>query len=363
MDRTKRIKRLLLLIEQKTERVSGRLTVRKRNALKNSPLGTLPTEVLQVVAEFLPIASAASLTLSCRRIYFLLGTQYLENLTYDTYERLAFLRLLEHDLLGYIICDDCRILQKIKDARHYTLQTYGTRYLSPEGMLNGCLSEDMHARVPSYIFENFSTTVFKMTMKHYRHFGLDAQCQKLLKILLEGSSTEWRDSEHISARTEQAECRIKDGSLFIRHNVCFRITSMNRPNDIIRFPVCPHLELNSENKTGLRVISLPDRSLEKRWSLSLPGNRNTMTQEKPWDLCSELSQCRHCRTEYQVEFTHNDGRAMKCTITIWKNLGQGPDTKTWRAHLPRQRSGPEVKFQSGEVASVFKKRGPKTVVK
>lgn len=43
--------------------------------------------------------------------------------------------------------------------------------------------------VTSYLHRNFSTTVFKMVMKHYHRFGYDAQSRKLLKLLSEDSAS------------------------------------------------------------------------------------------------------------------------------------------------------------------------------
>lgn len=73
------------------------------------------------------------------------------------------------------------------------------------------------------------------------------------------------------------------------------------------------------------------------------------------DICSELLQCRYCRTEYKISFKHNCC-AIEFIITIWKDLGKGPQAKEWKAHFPLQDqrlSPPLIRFRRGEIASLF----------
>ena len=88
------------------------------------------------------------------------------------------------------------------------------------------------------------------------------------------------------------------------------------------------------------------------------GN-STNIKKTSWDLCSGLQQCRYCRTEYEAVFKHGGDCRIKFTITIWKDLGQGPETEEWKSHLrsPSQLSCPTVQFNGGEIASVFQARG------
>jgi hypothetical protein len=99
----------------------------------------------------------------------------------------VFLKLVERDLQNQIVCNSCRKLHRIKDARKYTEKSHWIfPAVEPE-----CLLNDREAMVTSYIHENFSTTVFKMAMKYYQHFGYDAQTHKLLNLL---SEKLWTDS-------------------------------------------------------------------------------------------------------------------------------------------------------------------------
>jgi hypothetical protein len=149
-------------------------------------LAKLPAELLQQIANNLPVASAASFSLSCQHIHLLIGTQYLENLATSSDETLVFLKLIEHDLQNQIVCNSCRKLHRIQDARKYTMNRYQVRRLvEPD-----CVFNDGYAMVALYIHENFSTTVFKMAMKHYHVFGYDARSRQLLNLLSAKLSTQ-----------------------------------------------------------------------------------------------------------------------------------------------------------------------------
>lgn len=169
-------KRLFILFQQRTKRFSRHPAVQRPNALENSLLAKLPTELLQQIANDLPVASAASFSLSCRHIHLLIGTQYLENLVTSSHETLVFLKLVEHDLQNHIVCNSCRKLHRIQDARKYTEN--GQRVWPV--VVPDCLSDDRDAMVTLFIHENFSTTVFKMAMKHYHY---DPRSRQLLNLL------------------------------------------------------------------------------------------------------------------------------------------------------------------------------------
>jgi hypothetical protein len=83
-------------------------------------------------------------------------------------------------------------------------------------------------------------------------------------------------------------------------------------------------------------------------------------KEASRDICPELLQCRYCGIEYKTGIERNNGCTTKFTITIWKDLGQGPGTKEWKAHIPFQDeiSFPQsIQLQRGEIAATFQVRG------
>lgn len=209
-----------------------------------------------------------------------------------------------------------------------------------------------------------------MTMKRYHYFGLDNECRKLLK-LLSASGKHWEI--HHSIRRETAECRIQGGSLF----TCQRISLRLMDGRHIRppFRICPHLDLCVNEKCGTFHV----RSSSSRLAIRIKDTSKASSAEniikrlckQIWrNLCSDIEQCLYCRTEYLVR--PDNVCATKCSITVWKDLGQGLDTNEWKAHLPHSecnssesRLPPEIEVQKGEIAKVFKGAwglgGPKVV--
>ena len=215
-------------------------------------MANLPTELLQQVANNLSIASAASFSFSCRHIHLMIGTQYLENLATWYHETLEFLELLEHDLQNQIVCKSCRKLHRIQDAREYT-ESYGGLLGAPD-----CLWDDEEAMAPFYINENFSTTVFKMAMKHYHPFGNDARSRQLLN-LLSGKFRPYALGTLVIER--KAECQIKSGSLFICKRIAFHGKCTGIERDSIFFPLCPHLEFKSIGRGRSASLCIQHRIL------------------------------------------------------------------------------------------------------
>ncbi|KUJ12494.1 uncharacterized protein LY89DRAFT_722097 [Mollisia scopiformis] len=330
------------LLQRRTKRFFRQIRpdVQRPNALENSVLARLPTELLQQIANDLPLASAVSFSLSCRHVYLLLGTQYLENLATATcdHERLVFLNLLECDLPSQIVCTPCRKLHEIKNAKKY-MEGSGWRELELD-----CLGSDWEAMVTDYIHDNFSSTVFKMTMKHHRNFGFDARTRQLLDLLSEKtSSLPWCAGSLV--REYEVRCRIKNSSLFTEKRVTFFGICRDFERHSTEFWICPHLRCESIMGTLWIETSCSDLLLQE-WSVKLRCGEN---------ICWELFRCRYCLTEYQASVKHEVDCTMKLTITVWKDLGQGPDFEEWKAHLFFDwLSIPQLDaFSEEDIASVF----------
>lgn len=79
-----------------------------RHALKSSSFRKLPSELIVHIANFLPPESAASLAITCYDLHSCLEIRYLRSLKQaDASVLNEFLRLLERDLPGHILCPHC----------------------------------------------------------------------------------------------------------------------------------------------------------------------------------------------------------------------------------------------------------------
>lgn len=76
---------------------------------------TLPPELFQLIASFIPFSAAVSLTLTCRKASIILGSRYLDWLNVKgNRETLEFIKLLERDLPRHIVCVECEVLHSRK---------------------------------------------------------------------------------------------------------------------------------------------------------------------------------------------------------------------------------------------------------
>ncbi|KAF8857770.1 hypothetical protein BDZ45DRAFT_744105 [Acephala macrosclerotiorum] len=74
-------------------------------------LDQLPTEILLEIISYLPILSKITMSLSCKRLGHLIGSQPIDSHIYRT---LDLLQLLVRDLPESVICPYCLKLHKVK---------------------------------------------------------------------------------------------------------------------------------------------------------------------------------------------------------------------------------------------------------
>jgi hypothetical protein len=117
-------------------------------ALQSSLLGRLPPELIHYLAEFLPLASAATFTICCRPMKIILWNVYLEALQENVVAQYKFIALLELVGPDHIARVCCTRLHTMHDSTGPTC---------PEADWPGL-----------YIHEDFSSTIFQMAMKRYR---------------------------------------------------------------------------------------------------------------------------------------------------------------------------------------------------
>jgi hypothetical protein len=339
-----------------------RFKVRPRPiALENSPLKRLPNEILLCIIDFLSASSAASFSLSCLQIQHRIGNRYIKSLSVSTEDTVEFLNLLERDLPDQIACSACKKFHKIKHARRYMERSPRWRQRP------ACVLRDWDNSNLLYLHDNFSSVVFKMAMKRYNQNN--PEHAKLLKLLAVRMET-GRGFDHIRKYSQQI--RIINGSLFIRQQITFLSLPTTSPRSRIfsnsfrgltmewwetSHWICPHLDFSIG---GDSAYVYPFPALMDTWSTTLHFYDENDTQTH--HISSGLKQCCHCRTEYQLDFKHYPGRGVVIFCTQWKELGAGPDHRTWKAHIGRIGGGvlfpPSIPFRIGEISSAFQQGEP-----
>lgn len=310
------------------------------NSLDNSPFKQLPTEIIGSIAAFLPLSAAVSFTLTCRSVWFILGSQYLDRLREDQpdgFDRPVFLDILQRDLPRHILCLDCEML-------HSRAQL---EYLRLPDNLTPCTKADYASSVHRYIHDGFDSVTFLLVMKLHRS-GLN--CDELLSSLSEFRSILIRgayDTTHILH--EEFAPRIADGRFLLRHQI-WLLLPLGRKVEVPRKVytcICPHWDFIVPYSHSTELT----RKLTCRASHWKNPQLNSSCS-----TCAGLFQCEACPTEFQIDAMdfsdHNHGVAL--IITCWLDLGEGRnllDSK-YKSRVSCYRGDP-VPFKAGSIKAAY----------
>ena len=302
----------------------------------------LPPELIGNITSFLPLESAASLSICCRSTFSTLGTQYLKALRDKGSDRYSFLTLLEPQLPNYILCYYCEKLHSINKAHRHLKSCY--RY-SSKGYLP-CWTSHHELEIEYFIHSDFSFIIFQMTMKYHR---LGNDCAELLNLLSLKPTTYFQYG-YVERRTVSA--KLLAGSLVLREQRIFMIPP-DRPLPIpwdLLVVICPHFR------------KLSTSSFDQYGSVVLP-------KIAYWDIPehhrSGIIQCNHCLTEFRISYKSFGKRGNAMFITRWLDLGQGKSAldHEWQRHVRgiegRGRSAAEwplVSFDRGSICAAFEQK-------
>ena|ERR1700761_7247144 len=122
----------------------------RQNAVSSSipPIYQIPVELLQEIANFLPIEAKACFSLTCKSVLHTIGKAcwtdsaitnriYSSNDSYSHYPRSIFLDLLSRDSKEWVFCSGCSILHPATKPPHqFTPKKDMKVCLAPDGMID-----------------------------------------------------------------------------------------------------------------------------------------------------------------------------------------------------------------------------------
>ncbi|KAG4418654.1 hypothetical protein IFR04_008190 [Cadophora malorum] len=301
-------------------------TKQNTTPLNVSPLSLLPTELILQIASFLPRDAIAALALSCQSLRLALPNSRFR-LPWE--DKLNLLILLEQDLPGHTVCRYCRKLHAIEKADLYL----PTRLM--RAPYSKCCWEQMYTLITDRVFHRrFSIIVFEMAVKQDR---LGRDISKLLGLLSYEARTDQMDG-HIERHSVLA--RVIDGCLMIREQrVCFMPCSHQEPLPRnARFNICPHFTLSIQTFERLSgMASRFDRSDLPDMEACPPG--------------PDLIPCRHCHTEFRIDFRSFGDSGTGVSIITWKDLGESLLGDKWRSLIGNDVD--MVTFDQGSIGTAF----------
>jgi hypothetical protein len=306
-------------------------------ALEASPLRKLPPELILHIASYLPPESAASLALSCHALHSCLGLQCLQPLKKAECSVLnGFLRLLDRDLPGHLLCPHCNKFHSMSSAEAH-LPSRRTSLTSKPSL--ACWKADSGTDVKMATHFEFSSTIFRMAMKAHRQ-GHDTA--NLINLLSYGTMNFVR-----SGFIEQcsATVRIQDGSLLVREQRVFMIPSSQK----LPLPwhggidICPHIQFAT-------MLGLYKYGIQIPHSDAIEGYENRQG----------IIYCEHCYTEFRVDFKGYGRAGNAMFVTRWMDIGEGRDPSDfkWRSRLWYHTGTMRRKatFRRGSICAAFEQK-------
>lgn len=139
----------------------------------SGPFDTLPLEMIQYIASFLPGSAAAAFALRNRFLRHALGTQCWMRLreSHERLERGLFLQLQDRDLPDHIFCHHCARLHL--PARAGMSEWDDVRFYN-QMLLRRCYDDQLRARTYLYYPHAFRVEHFQMA-KNLHRLGFDTK--------------------------------------------------------------------------------------------------------------------------------------------------------------------------------------------
>jgi hypothetical protein len=278
------------------------------NRWESELLSMFPVEIMHRIVDFLPLESVAALSICCKDLLRLLGTQHLSALHQGPpAHSSAFLSLVANDLPNHIACSHCIRLHSIQNMGRYNITTYDPdtqASFSNTTVIPKCVVHDLRIRTVK-ISSLFGTTALDMAIKRYKH---QLESKSLLTIMSSNSTETKQIGDFV--RQSKEECRIIGGRLMHRLQNIFvsrkRFTTTLVGHDPPPFNVCRHMKLATKNYT----------------------------------IQSGVRRCQKCRTECHVRFRCSEKHGLMIFVTRWMDLGNSSHGNVFYDHLHRPRHSP-----------------------
>jgi len=289
-----------------------------------------PSEIIQLIASWLPLSSAAAFTLCNHRLHTIIGNQYLLALRLNMpvapkvdyrrmsevmTEREAFLQTLDRDMKASFFCTYC--------SKLHVLAKDPTQNLSG-GEIFQCVSNIRCSPLVWYdtmtkrkFHPGFTREHFQMAMKLHQH-GLVCETKAYLELLCLSRPTR---CDMILFRYNLAfyvlEPRIVDNQMHIRTQSWI----------FIPYQLDVTFAQMEFSETYHRDVLRGDASFKDHlYQTCACKLRHLIDHEAPCSDCQDLICCRYCPTELHVLATRLPiaSRGSLLTITKWQALRPSP---------------------------------------
>lgn len=268
-----------------------------------APIMKLPTELLQMIAGYLPISDLAALALSCHRLYHVVGTSWSPLKEED---RSAFLTVLQRDLPSMYLCQTCvrfHSFDQQEGPRKWWLGQANRRCQFKAGWV--------------YNGGHYGLHFYYVQLVMNRHFFGPKH-----GIPLDALAHTAVNTESCGVVISRACCpRIVKSELFLAATYQFHhkkgVLELLKFIDSHYFRICHHLSTDSLSSISMRRFP----ELFKDPSEGSSGNTRSDIRR-----C-----CDFCLTDYGLVILDQGEKGAKLVVNTWHQLGSGrtPQDPKW----------------------------------
>lgn len=355
-------------------------TIRRRPNSTPSAILNLHTDVIHRILDLLPTSSIVALALSCRQVYFLIGTvrstdainrslqssacrvpvsdtlsDSIDPFNFDKdepwyQERQAFLILLQRDSKTGLFCASCQALHDTKSTKYRK---------SSRGLGHPCFAKQYCHDWAEWFPRNLSFVEFNMAVRRHRA-GLSTKSMLRAFRSYHEYGPPNQSSTDIKGHTRSQSVRISAAGIYIREHLTITLTRAK--NAAIVWPqrpyfleVCNHQRITNNSRLSRHAQrEVASYTEDDSWSTSPQG---IYTTDEP-----DLIQCDKCFTEMRVCVSVDVKRSdiWEIGITSWKWFGACESVfgGEWKSHVGAGSvwsgdSAKEVRFLAGSVREGF----------
>ncbi|OBT45742.1 hypothetical protein VE00_03911 [Pseudogymnoascus sp. WSF 3629] len=314
-----------------------------------SPFDHLPIDLFQLIVSSLPPLAAASLSLTCKSILFLLRAKYLNQYRRrGCRKRLGFLHLLARGLPTHIVCIECEKLH--------------SRTQKQINEATPCKKADYKSNLSLHIHPDFDSITFLLALKrHHNNLNPRAQLTRL------SASRTISKADH--THHWESTARIVNGNLLLRHKSWYNFPAGAKGMSITNLDTCacpdlynvPYADTSSggpEYLGGYPVVSALSRVTRLTLKLACRASHwDDAGRSASCVTCAGLFQCMFCPTEFQIEAKIFAEQGVALILTRWLDLGDGSLGHERYASRLRGYKGKPVRFEAGSIKAAFEGGG------
>ncbi|KAL2354385.1 hypothetical protein BJ546DRAFT_57593 [Cryomyces antarcticus] len=310
-----------------TRRWRKRPKIVEKAKAAEGPLMSLPIELVQLIATFLPLSSQATLALTSHSMLSTIGGESWQALRLNRHkdEKRVFLAHIENKFPKHRLCNRCARLHPRDDVEGpFEWEVLPVRK---------CVEKEGCIHFIGFYFLYFH--LVQLAMSRYLLGPAHGISLNTFYYLYQEKSADNNYCTHV-----EVNARIASGEFLLeaRHRLFwYRRGYKNLQSYLDHLELlrpCPHLKVDS----NYNASTFYDTRIGQDFSLGerIACRLDHLNEEgSSCERCCGLGHCQFCPTDYRVEVYDRGVGGLELVLLVWMNLGSGrtPLDPKWQSHV------------------------------